>query len=152
MSGDILGFRRGGGAPDSALPQKAAPGGLRAGPRAGTLSSGRGGGGPAAGRALEALTALGRLYLTQGFGEQALALLLAAQKRRPQDGETLRLLACAHLMTESPDKALAVLDRLEPMLAEPEDLRAALHLRARALLALGRPREAQALFEERRKL
>ncbi|WP_018633152.1 hypothetical protein [Neomegalonema perideroedes] len=107
---------------------------------------------PLAGRAAEALTALGRLYLTQGFPEQALALLLSAQRRAPRDGEVLRLLACAHLLTDAPEKTLAVLDKLEPTLAEAEDLRAALHLRARALLALGRVREAQALFDERRRV
>ncbi len=124
MSGEILGFRS-------------------AAPSARTT--------PVANRAVEALAALGRLYLTQGFPEQALALLLSAQRRAPRDGGILRLLACAHLMTDAPDKTVSVLDRLDPMLTEPEDLRASLHLRARALLALGRAREAQALFDERRR-
>ena len=128
MTENVLGFRRAGGG----LPSTQAT--------------------PLAGRAAEALVALGRLYLTQGFPEQALALLLSAQRRAPRDGELLRLLACAHLMTESPEKALATLDQLEPTLEAPEDLRAALHLRARALLALGRHREAQALFDERRRV
>ena len=97
-------------------------------------------------RRADALHALGRLYLTQGFPKQGLALLMAAQDFAPRDARLARTLAYGYVVSGAPRQALETLDRLTPALTDEGDRRAAAYLRGRALLALGRDVEARAAF------
>ena len=94
----------------------------------------------------EALHAMGSFYVRQGFRKQGLALLLAAHKFAVPSMELNRAIAHAYVLAGVPQKALAMLDALSPMLESDRMARAANRLRARALLAMGRVPEAKAAF------
>ena len=94
----------------------------------------------------ESLHAMGSFYVRQGFPKQGLALLLAAHKFAVPSMELNRAIAHAYVLAGAPQKALAMLDALSPMLESENMTRAANRLRARALLAMGKVPEAQAAF------
>jgi len=94
----------------------------------------------------EALHAMGSFYVRQGFPKQGLALLLAAHKFAVPSIELNRAIAHAYVLAGVPQKALAMLDALKPVLEDDKMRRAAERLRARALLAMGKVTEAKAAF------
>lgn len=94
----------------------------------------------------DALHALGAFYLRQGFPRQGLSLLLAARKFEAPSLELSRAIAHAYLLAGAPQKAIALLDAMEPTLNTSRMRQAAAHLRSRALLALGKVTEARAAF------
>ncbi|GEM_PF-2252575 len=94
----------------------------------------------------EALHAMGSFYVRQGFPKQGLALLLAAHKLAVPSIELNRAIAHAYVVAGVPQKALAMLQALEPTLESDKMRRAANRLRSRALLSLGKVAEAKAAF------
>lgn len=92
------------------------------------------------------LHALGAFYLRQGFPKQGLSLLLAARDYGIRDGALDRAIAQAYLLSGAPKQALQILDDIDNSLGS-QRLRDSAHiLRSRALLALGRVKEARASF------
>lgn len=104
--------------------------------------------GPTDASKADALHALGSFYVRQGFPRQGLSLLLASRKFAEPSLELSRAIAHAYVLAGAPQKALALLDAMGPALRTDSLRRAAAHLRARALLALGRVREAREAFAE----
>jgi type III secretion protein Y len=102
--------------------------------------------------AKDVLHGLGYLYGRHGQTRRALALQLIAARLAPDDAGVLRSLAHAFLQDGEPDRALAVIHRLDAMPGAGE---AGLQLlKSRALWAAGRrdeARDAFRLFLERRR-
>lgn len=102
--------------------------------------------------ATELLHSIGHIYGSHGQTKRALVLHLIAARLAPADTGILRSLAYGFLMDGEPDRALAVIDRLEEL--EGAD-RPAFHLlKSRALWAAGHEMEARSAFRhylERRK-
>lgn len=94
----------------------------------------------------KSLHALGAFYLRQGFPKQGLSLLLAAQDYGVSDPSIDRAIAHAYLLCGAPKRTIEVLDGLEQDMADERMLESARILRSRALLALGRVEDAQAVF------
>lgn len=102
--------------------------------------------------ATELLHSLGHIYGSHGQTKRALVLQLIAARLSPGDPAILRSLAYGFLMDGEPDRALAVIDRLEALEGSE---RPAFHLlKSRALWVAGRELEARRAFRdylERRK-
>lgn len=88
---------------------------------------------------------LGFLYGQHGQGRRGLVLLLLAARLAPENPDILRTLTHILLVNDSPDRALAVIDRLEGL---GEDTPALTLLKARALWGVGREMDARQTFRE----
>jgi type III secretion protein Y len=102
--------------------------------------------------ATELLHSLGHIYGVHGQTKRALVLQLIAARLAPNNPGILRSLAYGFLMDDEPERALAVIDRLETL--EGSESPAFHLLKSRALWASGRELEARRSFRdylERRK-
>ena len=101
--------------------------------------------------AKDLLHGLGYVYGRHGQTKRALVLQLIAARLAPDDPGILRTLAHTFLLDGAPDRALAIIGRLDTM-AGADDPGLQL-LKSRALWAAGRQAEARdafRLFRERR--
>lgn len=93
----------------------------------------------------ELLQALGAIALRHGNPLRGLALIYVAFKLVPDDDDIIRSLAHAYLVNGEPELALQTLDALRGC-SPGRQVWTVAYLRAKALMATGRLREAQALF------
>jgi tetratricopeptide (TPR) repeat protein len=98
-----------------------------------------------------ALHGLGVFYLREGFAAQGVALLRAASRFAPDTPELQRALAVGLLEAGEAEDALTLIDEIGPTLTDTALLATARHLRARALLDLGRTEAAEASWRAAQK-
>jgi type III secretion protein Y len=99
--------------------------------------------------AVDLLHCLGYVYLRHGQSRRAIVLLFLAVRHDPRP-LLLAALALALVEAELGNPAIDILDRLafdDPVLATDQRITT---IRARALLAIGRQEDAQALFKTAR--
>jgi type III secretion protein Y len=94
---------------------------------------------------LQLLHALGYIYANYGQTKRALVLQLIASRIAPDDKALLRTLAYTFLSDGAPERALAVIARLQSL---DEDDPALALLHSRALWEAGREIEARQMFSE----
>jgi Flp pilus assembly protein TadD len=94
------------------------------------------------------LCALAYVYVACGQGRRALALLRLVVRARPDDVEAIRLLAYAHLASKDGAAALAAIDRLSVLDADPASEAPLLLLRSHALRLKGQMADARLRFDE----
>jgi type III secretion protein Y len=101
--------------------------------------------------AKELLHGLGYVYSRHGQTKRALVMQLIAARITPNDPGVLRTLAHTFMLDGAPDRAIAIIQRLEAM--DGADDPALQLLKSRVLWAAGRQaesREAFRLYRERR--
>ena len=94
------------------------------------------------------LCALSYVYVACGQCRRALALLRLVERARPDDVEVIRLLAYAHLANKDGAAALAAIDRLEALDADPASKAPLLLLRSQALHLEGQTADARLRFDQ----
>ena len=94
------------------------------------------------------LCALAYVYVACGQCRRALALLRLVVRARPDDVEAIRLLAYAHLANRDGAAALAAIDRLSVLDADPASEAPLLLLRSHALRLEGQMADARLRFDE----
>ena len=94
------------------------------------------------------LCALSYVYVACGQSRRALALLRLVERACPDDVETIRLLAYAHLANKDGAAALAAIDRLEALAPDPASKAPLLLLQSHALRLVGQTAEARRRFDQ----
>jgi hypothetical protein len=94
------------------------------------------------------LCALSYVYVACGQCRRALGLLRLVERARPDDVEVIRLLAYAHLANQDGAAALAAIDRLEALDADPASVAPRLLLRSHALRLEGQTADARLQFDQ----
>jgi Flp pilus assembly protein TadD len=94
------------------------------------------------------LCALAYVYVACGQCRRALALLRLVVRARPDDVEAIRLLAYAHLANRDGAAALAAIDRLSALDADPASEAPLLLLRSHALRLEGQMADARERFDQ----
>ncbi|WP_375779013.1 tetratricopeptide repeat protein [Bradyrhizobium sp. ma5] len=93
------------------------------------------------------LCALSYVHLACGQSAQSLVLLRIAAREHSQDVDLLRILAYTLISESLGDEALAVLDRLDALDAQPSSRVPLTLLRSHALRQAGRMTEARDVFQ-----